>query len=137
MHQGIFAKGIFTTISFSSNLSKSSTNTIIGLKNTFSISHLIFICLSFNLLIFWNLLLFLKSYSLLSEFFFFLYIIPFQYVYCYSFVVPNDLSLIILKKLVKNVWKKIIMNSKKRSVKNVILKINLSAYKWFIKSPSR
>ena len=86
---------------------------------------------------------FLKSSSIFKKLFFtfrilfFLYIIPFQYVYCYSFVVPNDLSLIIVKKLVKNVWKKTIMNSRKKSVKNVILKINLSAYKWFIKSPSR
>ena len=105
----MFLVGFSFFISFSSNLSKSSIGTIIGLSNSSSISLLIFTSISFNSLSFNSVKSFSNSerLSLLLKIVTFAYYLSIlsQYVRFYNLNVLSFSFLYICKKHVKKILK--------------------------------
>ena len=123
----LYANGFFFVTSFSLNLSISSIDKVIGLKNRSSIPFLIFISLSLSSLSFNSL----NSFSL--EFCFFVYRLSISsaYVHFYSFDDSNNSSLYIVKKERLNIFEKKHIITFRKSVKKYYLQNNLSNFKLF------
>ena len=111
----VFCKRSLLRHLFFLNLSISSTDTLIGLKNSSSISFLIPVSLYLNSLFFNSLKCFSgsKRLFLTSRILFSYYCrsIPSQYVFFYSFVVSNDPCLYIIKIIFRRFLKKNYSNS--------------------------
>ena len=107
----LFADGLFLVTSFSSNLSVSSLGKLVGLKDSYFISFLIFTFLSFSSVSF-NIFLILKGCYFSLELCFFVYCLNISSAYVHFHSFDDLINFYILWKIAELFLKKIYKRQK-------------------------